>query len=670
MAWHDMSEWTGTAPAEQAFLGNGVLGWRLSPNPLDDNGRLYVTGFWERVPATGVSQLAELPNPLAVSVALNGGRALAEPLTQKLDYLTATLHSKLRITDASAVADVETEHIACRNVPCLLLMRMKVTPRQSGPLSLSLAMPRPRGATHIEHESASAPGALWGPGDMRIVWRADSGGAGCAGSIVPVVDPASPQPSYSVSAAASQTLRLQWDNLDAGRGVTVYWIAALVSDLYHSRPLLQSGRMVLWGTRALGVEELSAGHERQWADVWLTRPRVEGDDETQQAVDGSMYHLHSSVHRSSRQSMAPFGLSANGYYGHVFWDCETWTFPPVLLQNPAAARSILEFRIRGLEQARNHAALFGFDGAMFPWEAMLDGGEDTPVKAATGYMEHHITPDVAYAFWQYQCATGDREFLSRGTWPVLREAARWVVSRVEPTPRGCELRHVIPADEHSFNVNNSAHTNLACVMALRAAVACAEMVGISPPPEWVDVAGKMVVPRGPDGMILQQDGWTREHAGKQADTVLAVYPLGIVDDPQDVRRIVEGHVLTDSDATCHVAMGDQINAVICARTGQADLSRTVWDRGWKPFWIRPWGMYAETVRGTPGCFVTGCGGLLQAVLMGFPGLQLDRAGFAHHPVALPRGWEAITCHRLYLQGRPHRLVAAAGMKKATLEPVD
>ncbi|MCC5829330.1 MAG: glycoside hydrolase family 65 protein [Phycisphaeraceae bacterium] len=669
--------WTGveSAPREPAYLGNGLIGLRPSVrNPLDEYSRCYVSGLVEREPKWGITQLAELPNPFHILFRLDRHPAGLDCQSQSLDMGTGVLTSDLVGTDASGrTADIRVVQVAYRSVPCLLGMHLRVIPDQTGSLSLELRIAPPRNTLVQSRCMASVPGVLGDPGDLRVEWHCPATGSACGMHAVPVLDPATHPPRIEAMAhrvhAQVDTLRLSWARAEAGKPLELDWIVALVSSRYHPRPLLQAGRMVRWASAARGIVELNDDHAEQWRRIWRSCPVIDGDDLTQDAVEGSMYHLHASIHRSSRTSIAPFGLSSNAYYGHVFWDCETWVFPALLLQSPETARNLLEFRLSGLDQSRMQAALFGFDGAMFPWEAIDGGAEDTPAWAATGCMEHHITPNVALAFWQYQCITGDRSFLHRGTWPVLSQVARWIVSRVEKTSRGYEIRHLIPADEYSFNIDNSTHMNMACASALRAATACAALVGEHAPALWNEIAQGLVIPRDERGNILQQDGWTPEHRSKQADTILAVYPLHAIHDPVDIAGILRDHVQVDAGHACAAAMGDQINAVVCARAGRQKLARTAWDRGWKPYWIDVWSMYAETARRDAGCFITGCGGMLQAILAGFPGLQLDLPQPAAHPVALPQGWKSITCPRLWIRGRPHSLNAAAGMSKALLEPI-
>lgn len=45
---------------------------------------------------------------------------------------------------------------------------------------------------------------------------------------------------------------------------------------------------------------------------------------------------------------------------------------------------------------------------MFPWESSKLGDEQTPVWAAPGPLEHHVTGTVAVAAWNYYSVTQDK----------------------------------------------------------------------------------------------------------------------------------------------------------------------------------------------------------------------------------------------------------------------
>lgn len=48
------------------------------------------------------------------------------------------------------------------------------------------------------------------------------------------------------------------------------------------------------------------------------------------------------------------------YYGHVFWDMETWMYPAILMLRPDLARQMLSYRINGMVPAFQRAASGGY----------------------------------------------------------------------------------------------------------------------------------------------------------------------------------------------------------------------------------------------------------------------------------------------------------------------
>ena len=56
----------------------------------------------------------------------------------------------------------------------------------------------------------------------------------------------------------------------------------------------------------------------------------------------------------------------------------------------------------------------------------------------------------------------------------------------------------------------------------------------------------------------------------------------------------------------------------------------------------PFRVIAETKGGTNPYFSTGAGGIVQAVLMGFGGLEITAKGIVQVPSALPKNWKSLT----------------------------
>ena len=60
--------------------------------------------------------------------------------------------------------------------------------------------------------------------------------------------------------------------------------------------------------------------------------------------------------------------------GHVFWDQDTWMFPPVALLHADLGRLIVGTRLRTHSAAVRFANITGFKGARYPWESAFTGG--------------------------------------------------------------------------------------------------------------------------------------------------------------------------------------------------------------------------------------------------------------------------------------------------------
>lgn len=71
--------------------------------------------------------------------------------------------------------------------------------------------------------------------------------------------------------------------------------------------------------------------------------------------------------------------------GHVFWDQETWMYPPILLLHSKIGKAIVKTRTRTMEAAKETARMRGYKGAMYPWETALSG------RAMTTCNLHFIT---------------------------------------------------------------------------------------------------------------------------------------------------------------------------------------------------------------------------------------------------------------------------------------
>lgn len=426
--------------------------------------------------------------------------------------------------------------------------------------------------------------------------------------------------------------------LEAGERYRFSVVSSVIASEHVSDPRNEAERLSIFAMLE-GRDRLVARHEAAWVELWESDIIIEGNPQDQRDVRSALYHLYSFAREGTAYSLSPMGLSGLGYNGHVFWDTELWMYPPLLLLQPDIARSLLDYRFARMEAARAKAFAHGFDGVMFPWESNDTGEESTPVWALSGPFQHHITAVVGIAFWNYYRLTQDEAWLAEFGYPLLREVADFWVSRVDKGEDGqYHIINVMAADEWAENVDDNAFTNGAAMSALRFATRAAEKLGEEPDPQWAEVAENLP--------ILQfENGVTREHATyegepiKQADVNLLSYPLDIIRDEARIRRDLEYYIPRVGDGP---AMTHSVFSTLYARLGEAEQAYELFHRGYRPNQLAPFGVIAEAAGGSNPYFATGAGGLLQAVLSGFGGLELTDNGLEILDTPLPESWESLT----------------------------
>ncbi|MBD2703109.1 glycoside hydrolase family 65 protein [Spirosoma sp. BT702] len=388
-----------------------------------------------------------------------------------------------------------------------------------------------------------------------------------------------------------------------------------------------------------GRDRLLKRHHQEWAQLWQSDIEIDGDEPVQRAVRSAIYHLYSFVREDYAYSLSPMGLSGLGYNGHVFWDTEIWMYPALLMLRPELAKSLLDYRFERMEAARQNARSHGFRGVMFPWESAGDGSEQTPVWALTGPFQHHITGCIGWAFWKYYQVTKDKKWLAERGFPLLREVAEFWCSRVERNqPEQYDINNVIGANEWEENIDNNAFTNGMAKTVLQYAVQAAHELGITPDADWQHVADRIPILTFPDGTTRENATYTGVDI-KQADVNLLAYPLNVVTDESAIRRDLAYYAPRLSPEG--PAMGPSVLAVLYARLGETGKAYEWLLKSYRANEVPPFGVLAECAGGTNPYFATGAGGMLQAVLAGFGGLDITDAGLVRRNVTLPESWKAL-----------------------------
>jgi hypothetical protein len=364
------------------------------------------------------------------------------------------------------------------------------------------------------------------------------------------------------------------------------------------------------------------------------------------------------------------------YRGHVMWDIESFAFPPLVLTDPGAAAAILEFRSRTAPAARSLAALHGYAGLMYPWEADFDlGAEVVPRWSKTD--KDHVSLDVALAFLLHAQLTGDQLHARDAAVPIVRGVAEWLLSRMERTARGFEIRSVRGPAEAVEAVDNDAWVNAAAITFLRRAAAFTRWLGEEPPPAWEAIAEQIVLPREPrSGAIRNHDRHRLdEPLGATPEAAAAFFPLGYRDRPEVEAATLRRALTQQVDRYVGTPMFSALLGVFAAWQGQRRRAAELFDRGYAAFFddpfLAPDEFPADDHRfpqASP--MMANLGAFLMSLYYGLPGILPSFGGPESWPertVTLPAGWKSIEVERLWVRGRPARLIATHGADAARLQ---
>jgi len=540
-------------------------------------------------------------------------------------------------------------------------------------------------------------------------WRTEGSGkaVAMAGSVTLQADgrPLVPERSFS--------LRWIWrwrsvagQELELDRLVTV-----ARSDRWADDPALVAADAMARG-RALGWRGVLAAHETAWRQHWdASDVIIEGDDKVQEAVRFAVYHLTSAANPEDEcVSVGARGLTGDAYFGHVFWDTEIYLLPFYVGVWPEAARALLMYRYHTLHGARAKAAHFGFRGALYAWESAdtgeettperVIGADGTPVEILTGRMEHHISADVAYAVWQYWRFTRDDDFFLRAGAEMLLETARFWASRAVAEADGKRhIRHVIGPDEYHEDVDDNAFTNVMARWNIGRGLETMDLLRERWPNHAAALREKLAL--GDDELADWRDAIARIVTGLDAATGiyeqfagyyklqpldLSLYadrkmPIDVVIGPERTQR---SQVVKQADVVALLALlpdefpgaaakanfryyeprcahgsslSAGIHALVAARLGETETAlRFLRQAAIADLELDP--------NSAGGIRIAGLGGLWQAIILGFAGLDLGSDMLGIDP-RLPPHWRSLS-FRVGWRGRSVAIRIAGKTAQATL----
>jgi protein-glucosylgalactosylhydroxylysine glucosidase len=665
--------------APSPYIGNGRIGVVIPAMGIGAT-HSYKAGLYEEGPRD-VPRIVAMPAWNAVGV-FDGDTWLptipdssVRGYNQTVDMRSGTARTTYDWVKRDKRMSVGVETFVSRASPRLAVTRLDVTPQQAGPMRVRFGLtgwPPPRRlalASLPKAQPSWKPADIWYAGQMEVRSRAAEQGrsgarlsmtAAPVGRSTILAQTAAvtwsmdlPNPSINTTASGdTASVEIAFDALP-GRTYRFSQITSIVSSDEAQRPLEQAAHE-LDAARSRGVDRLATDNMQAWARRWETDIVIEGNTELQRVARSMLFYLLCSADSGTKLGIPPMGLSSGGYYGHIFWDSDTWMFPTLLLTHPDIAQSLVAFRGRTLPAARENAKQNGFRGAMYPWEADERGVETTPHFAVqNAKQEIHVNGDVALAQWQYYQATGDSTWLSAEGFPVIRETADFWVSRAEcpSSEERCHIRNVVSVAEGLIGVSDDAYTNAVARKNLELAAAASKKLGKPADPRWSMLASKLHLPydssshffRTYEGAPDSTLGWV---------TPLLAYPLGVPMSPRAKRaQLAQAYkqLLKEGPGAM---MGSTILGVGAAELNDRTMMDTLLPYSYRSHMKGPFLMLSETPHNDAVNFVTGAGGFLQQVIYGWTGYRWgDRGLEPEFPALLPSSVKRLVLRNVSVRGK-------------------
>ncbi|MGX6443877.1 glycoside hydrolase family 65 protein [Neobacillus sp. K501] len=439
---------------------------------------------------------------------------------------------------------------------------------------------------------------------------------------------------------------------------------------------------------AIGYDALLEQSNVKWQEFWQQkRVTITSSDEFDQtAMDFALYHIEiMTPAHDDRFSIGAKGLTGEGYKGHVFWDTEIFLAPFHLYTNPDTAKKLLMYRYQHLQEAKEKAAQNGFEGALFPWESAFTGKEETPEfaainirtgtrqKVASALAEHHIVADIAFAVVQYYENTKDEDFMKNEGLALLKETARFWISRAVEEGGKLSIQDVIGPDEYTEHIDNNAYTNYMAFYNVEQALYFMEQYRDEDPAlveKGCEFLQRLHLPMPNDELIIPQDDtfltkpeidltpykqkqgsqailldYSRQEVNemqilKQADVVMLLYLIPDLFSSEVVSKNLfyyEDHTIHDS------SLSKAIHSIVAARCNEKDAAYRFFqeacliDLGPNPH------------SSDEGIHAASLGAIWLAAIFGFANMTIGEDRLAVNP-KLPANWSELKFPLSY-QGR-------------------
>ena len=219
---------------------------------------------------------------------------------------------------------------------------------------------------------------------------------------------------------------------------------------------------------------LFAEHAEQWKNFWNGFDIELPDKKMQDVFYSAVYNLKC----TSTPWGVPVGVHPYSWNGNYF-GFNLFTSLFCMINDRKAAARIPQFRFNTLKNAITRTTNWSYSsGAKYPWQSDEEGFFEC---SSPGVWNDHIfhMGNIALEAWEYYRYTGDREFLQKVSYPVIRKCAEFFIRQSIYKVEGdkiivgkcCDLERLGTARENAFL------TTCSVICTLDIAVKAAEFLG-------------------------------------------------------------------------------------------------------------------------------------------------------------------------------------------------
>ncbi|MAE08994.1 MAG: beta-phosphoglucomutase [Bacteroidetes bacterium] len=447
-------------------VGNGYFGTRGAMEETSSSETnypgTYIAGLYNRLKTKIAGREIEnedfvvVPNWLPINFKIDDepwfdpNACKIEQIARKLDFRNGLLTRKMIVTDHNGYkTQIESQRIASMSNPHEAAIKYSVTPlNYSGRISFS---------SHLDGTVKNEGVDRYKDLNSLHLKFVEQGGKGATTWLKVRTS----QSEIEIVEAAKIRLISKNDNIDYDFGicyndgipytfsdqkvevnstVTLEKLITIYDSNNNGKDLLQKALDEL--TTMPSFDKVLKESSLAWDAIWKKADiKLIGDRISQKMLRLHIYHMMISASPNNKTIDAGItarGLHGEAYRGHIFWD-ELFILPYYDIHFPKTAKSVLMYRYRRIDKAREYALKHGYKGAMFPWQSGSDGREETqilhlnPITGIWGEdfssLQRHVSLAIAYNIWQYFHITNDLEFIEDYGAEIYLEICRFWESK-------------------------------------------------------------------------------------------------------------------------------------------------------------------------------------------------------------------------------------------------